>query len=97
MFSSDSATLGLTSTERVHIGRRAADAIAEEASVLQAQRVFLLVSATMRATTNEIALIEAALGDRLAATFGGIGPFVNLNVANCAPSLIVCVATASAI
>jgi len=74
MFSSDSATLGLTSTERVHIGRRAADAIAEEASVLQAQRVFLLVSATMRATTNEIALIETALGDRLAATFGGIGP-----------------------
>ncbi len=74
MFSSDSATLGLTSTERVHIGRRAADALAEEASVLQAQRVFLLVSATIRATTNEIALIEAALGDRLAATFGGIGP-----------------------
>ena len=74
MFSSDSATLGLTSTERVHIGRRAADALAEEASVLQAQRVFLLVSATIRATTNESALIEAALGDRLAATFGGIGP-----------------------
>jgi len=74
MFSSDSATLGLTSTERVHIGRRAADALAEEASVLQAQRGFLLVSATIRATTNEIALIEAALGDRLAATFGGIGP-----------------------
>jgi maleylacetate reductase len=74
MFSTDAATLGLTATERVHIGRRAADALAEEASVLNAQRVFLLVSSTMRSTTNEIALIEEALGDRVARVFDGIGP-----------------------
>ena len=58
MFSADSATLGLTATERVHIGRRAADALAEEAATLGAQRIFLLVSSTMRATTNEITLID---------------------------------------
>jgi len=74
MFSTDAATLGLTATERVHIGRRAADALAEEASVLNAQRVFLLVSSTMRSTTNEIALIEEALGNRVARVFDGIGP-----------------------
>ena len=74
MFSTDAATLGLTSTERVHVGRRAADALAEEASVLNAQRIFLLVSSTMRATTNEISLIEEALGDRLVRVFDGIGP-----------------------
>lgn len=74
MFVTDASTLGLTATERVHIGRRAADALAEEASVLNAQRIFLLVSSTMRSTTNEIALIEEALGDRVARVFDGIGP-----------------------
>jgi len=72
MFSTDTATLGLTATERVHIGRRAAEALAEEANTLGAERVFLLVSATMRATTDEIAQIERALGSRVAAVFDGI-------------------------
>jgi alcohol dehydrogenase class IV len=74
MFVTDASTLGLTATERVHIGRRAADALAEEASIFNAQRIFLLVSSTMRSTTNEIALIEEALGDRVARVFDGIGP-----------------------
>jgi hypothetical protein len=63
MFSANSATLGLTATERVHIGRRAAEALAEEVQTLGAQRVFLLVSTTLRNTTTEISDIEAALGD----------------------------------
>ena len=74
MFSADSATLGLTATERVHIGRRAADALAEEVTTLNAKRVFLLVSSTLRSQTDEISLIESALGDSVAAVFDGIGP-----------------------
>lgn len=72
MFSANSATLGLTATERVHIGRRAADALAEEVQTLGAQRVFLLVSTTLRTTTTEISDIEAALGDSIACVFDGI-------------------------
>jgi maleylacetate reductase len=72
MFSANSATLGLTATERVHIGRRAAEALAEEVQTLGAQRVFLLVSTTLRNTTTEISDIEAALGDSIACVFDGI-------------------------
>ncbi len=74
MFSVDSATLGLTATERVHIGRRAADALAEEVATHNAKRVFLLVSSTLRTQTDEITLIESALGDSVAAVFDGIAP-----------------------
>ena len=72
MFSANSATLGLTATERVHIGRRAAEALAEEVQTLGAQRVFLLVSTTLRNSTKEISDIEAALGDSIACVFDGI-------------------------
>ena len=74
MFSSNAATLGLTATERVHMGRRAADALAEEVTLLGAQRVFLLVSTTLRTKTSEISEIEDALGDRIAAVYDGIAP-----------------------
>lgn len=74
MFSSNAATLGLTATERVHMGRRAADALAEEAALLGARRIFLLVSTTLRQKTSEISEIENALGDRVAAVYDGIAP-----------------------
>ena len=74
MFSSNAATLGLTATERVHMGRRAADALAEETALLGAQRVFMLVSSSLRHNTDEIRNIEQALGDRVAAVFDGIAP-----------------------
>ena len=74
MFSSNAATLGLTATERVHIGCRAADALSEEASALDARRIFLLVSSTLRSKTKEIADIEKALGDRVAVVHDGIAP-----------------------
>ena len=74
VFGYDASTLGLTATERVHIGRRAAEALAEEALLLDAHRVFLLVSTSLRNNTDEIAQIEAALGDRLAITHDGIAP-----------------------
>ena len=54
------------------MGRRAAETLGEEAQLLGAQRVFLLVSTTLRNKTNEIAEIEAALGARLAQTYDGI-------------------------
>ena len=72
MFSANNATLGLTATERVHIGRRVADALAEEVQILGAKRVFLLVSTTLRNSTDEIREIEAALGDSVACVFDGI-------------------------
>ena len=72
MFSANNATLGLTATERVHIGRRVADALVEEVQVLGAKRVFLLVSTTLRNSTDEIREIEAALGDSVACVFDGI-------------------------
>ena len=72
MFSADSATLGLTATERVHIGRRVADTLAGEVRTLGAKRVFLLVSTTLRNSTDEISEIEAALGDSVACVFDGI-------------------------
>ena len=72
MFSADNATLGLTATERVHIGRRVADTLAGEVRTLGAKRVFLLVSTTLRNSTDEISEIEAALGDSVACVFDGI-------------------------
>ena len=72
MFSADNATLGLTATERVHIGRRVADTLAGEVRTLGAKRVFLLVSTTLRNSTDEISEIEAALGDSIACVFDGI-------------------------
>ena len=72
MFSANNATLGLTATERVHIGRRVAEALGEEVQTLGAQRVFLLVSTTLRNSTKEIRDIEVALGDSVACIFDGI-------------------------
>lgn len=72
MFGYDASTLGLTATERVHMGRRTAEALVEEAELLGAQRIFLLVSTTLRKNTQEIAEIESALGARLAQTYDGI-------------------------
>lgn len=54
------------------MGRRTAEALAEEAELLGAQRIFLLVSTTLRTNTQEIAEIESALGARLAQTYDGI-------------------------
>ncbi|WP_114226894.1 MULTISPECIES: iron-containing alcohol dehydrogenase [Sphingomonas] len=63
-----------TATERVSIGRPAAEAIREQAERQDAKRVFILAGSTLRHKTDEIAAIERALGDRHAATFDGIHP-----------------------
>lgn len=64
----------LTATERVTLGVPAADAIAEEAANRGAKRVFILCSSFLNRQTDEIRRIEAALGDRHAATHDGIQP-----------------------
>jgi maleylacetate reductase len=66
--------LQLTATERVHMGRRVADVLLEEAKLLEATRIFLLVSHSLRTNTDEIDQICTALGGRVAAVHSGIPP-----------------------
>lgn len=66
----------LTATERVVFGQPAAQAIAAEAEMLGARRVMLIASKSLAEDTDEIAAIEAALGDRHATTFTGVQPHV---------------------
>jgi len=66
--------MGFTSTERVVIGRPAAEAIAEQAALAGAQRVFILAGTTLANTTDAVRNVEAALGERHAATWTGIQP-----------------------
>jgi maleylacetate reductase len=55
--------------EAVVFGRPAAEAIGEEVARLGAKRVFLMVSGTLNRTTDEIAKVRQALGDRCAGIF----------------------------
>jgi alcohol dehydrogenase class IV len=66
------AVMHWSSIERVHMGAPAAQVLASEAARLGAQRVFLLVGGHLRRETDEISRLEAALGDRLAATWSGV-------------------------
>ena len=68
------STLTLTNTQRVHIGHAASHAIAEECARLDAQRVFLLVSTSLRQNTPEIDHICQSLGPRVVAVHDGIPP-----------------------
>ncbi|MCE9650139.1 MAG: iron-containing alcohol dehydrogenase [Parvibaculum sp.] len=68
------ATYVQTATERVFIGRPAAEAVAEEAKRLGARRVFMLVSRALNRETDEIALIAKALGPLYAGSFDGMPP-----------------------
>lgn len=63
-----------TETERVSMGVPAGEAIADQAARLDARKVFLLVSETLRTQTDVIKTIESALGERHGATFSGIAP-----------------------
>lgn len=66
------ATYTQTATERVHMAKSAAEAIAEEASLLDAKRVFLLVSRSLNQETDEIKKIMTALGPRFAGLYEGM-------------------------
>jgi maleylacetate reductase len=60
--------------EAVTWGRPAAECIAEEARRRGAERVFLMVSGTLNRTTDEIAKVRAALGNRVAGLFDRMPP-----------------------
>jgi maleylacetate reductase len=60
--------------EAVAFGKPAGEAIGEEARRLDAKRVFLMVSGTLNRTTNEIAKVRQALGDRFAGIFDRMPP-----------------------
>jgi len=55
--------------EEVVFGRPAAEAVAELAEQAGAERIFLMVSGTLRRETDAIARIQAALGNKVAAVF----------------------------
>ena len=60
--------------EAVVFGRPAAEAVAEEARRLDAERVFLMVSGTLNRSTDEIAQVRRTLGNRLAGIFDRMPP-----------------------
>ncbi|MEZ5853872.1 MAG: iron-containing alcohol dehydrogenase [Hyphomicrobiaceae bacterium] len=60
--------------EEVIYGKPAADAIAELAQRQEATRVLLMASGTLNRTTDEIARVRSALGNRVAGTFADMPP-----------------------
>src|SRR6266700_1953159 len=60
--------------DAVVFGRPAADAVAEEARRLDAERVFLMVSGTLNRTTDEVEKVRRALGNRFAGLFDRMPP-----------------------
>src|SRR5438874_5961641 len=60
--------------ESVTFGRPAAEAVAEEARRVEAERVFLMVSGTLNRATDGIARVRRALGNRCVGTFDHMPP-----------------------
>ncbi|HYU13899.1 MAG TPA: iron-containing alcohol dehydrogenase [Stellaceae bacterium] len=60
--------------EAVTFGRPAAEAVAEEVRRAGADRVFLMTSGTLNRTTDEIARVRRALGNRCAGLFDQMPP-----------------------
>ena len=60
--------------EAVSFGKPAAETVAEEARRREAERVFLMVSGTLNRTTDEIAKVRRALGNRFAGLFDHMPP-----------------------
>ena len=60
--------------ETVVFGKPAAETVAEEARRRDAERVFLMVSGTLNRTTDEIAKVRRALGNRFAGLFDQMPP-----------------------
>jgi alcohol dehydrogenase class IV len=60
--------------EAVAFGRPAAETVAEEARRRGAARVFLMVSGTLGRTTDEVAKVQQALGNRCAGLFDRMPP-----------------------
>ncbi|ALR22282.1 iron-containing alcohol dehydrogenase [Sphingobium baderi] len=76
MIGVNSGTVKLSSTERVRFGQPTAQALAEELELSQAKGVMVIASQSLASTTDEIANVEKALGERHAVTFTGVAPHV---------------------
>lgn len=72
----NSFTFDVSATEKVYLGERAETAVALEAERLGAQRVFLLVSHSLKENTDEIERVQQALGTRYVASYSGMPPHV---------------------
>ncbi|MGE0802211.1 MAG: iron-containing alcohol dehydrogenase [Lautropia sp.] len=70
-----SAHISLLPIEQIHYGRRAATTLLQEAERVEARRVLLMASSSLRRNTDEVTQLEAALGNRCAATVDGLGQF----------------------
>ena len=60
--------------DEVVFGRPATEMVAEEARRLGAERAFVMASGTLNRTTDEVAKIRRALGNRIAALFDRMPP-----------------------
>ena len=60
--------------EEVRFGVPAAEAVAEQATRLGAQRVFLMVSGTLNRTTDEVEKVRRGLGNRCVGIFDHMPP-----------------------
>ena len=60
--------------DQVVFGRPAAEVVAEEARQLEAERVFLMASGTLNRTTDEVAKVRRALGNRFVGLFDRMPP-----------------------
>ena len=60
--------------DEVVFGRPAAQAVVEQMDRLNASRAFLMVSGTLNRTTDEIAKVRRALGNRFAGLFDQMPP-----------------------
>ena len=65
--------------EAVTFGKPAAETVAEEARRRDSERVFLMASGTLNRTTDEIARIQRALGNRFAGLFDHMPPHTPRN------------------
>ena len=70
------STIELSPMQRVYSGRRAADALVEEAERLRAERVFVISSNTLANKTEELAHLRRALGKKFVGSFDSIAPHV---------------------
>jgi maleylacetate reductase len=60
--------------ETVEFGRPAAEVVAQEARRREAERVFLMASGTLNRTSDEVAKVRRALGNRFAGLFDRMPP-----------------------
>ncbi|QBJ96887.1 maleylacetate reductase [Rhodococcus sp. ABRD24] len=99
-----SSLVSLSSMERVRIGTPVAEAAAQEAELLGANRVFVVCSGTLNSQTDEINRVTEALGARFVGLFDAVRPHVPREdviaatraAADAEPDMLLCVGGGSA-